>query len=283
MIRAAEQSPLQLIRDALPSLAGARARVAQIILDDPYEAGRNSITWLADQAETQAATVTRLSTALGFSGFPALRAAVANENGREVQAGWESDIGSEISPADAPEDVLNVLAGHQFRAIRNAMANIDLREVLRAADTIVAANRVQIFGEWGDKPPADELFMRLLRIGVPVWVSEGAYTSQMGASLLAAGDVALVVSRSGESDIALQFLNKAAGRGATTMVLTGSPDSSLAAASDITLFTGTGTGDGHTWTEYFAGRASDDFLGGLLWMLVAQRLQSSFTPEDPNS
>lgn len=283
MIRAAEQSPLQLIRDTLPTLSGARERVAQIILSDPDEAGRNSITWLAERADTQAATVTRLSTALGYSGFPALRAAVANENGREVQAGWESDIGSEISPADSPEDVLNVLAGHQFRAVRNAMANIELDQVLKAAESIVTAKRVQIFGEWGDKPPADELFMRLLRIGVPAWFSEGAYTSEIGASLLSAGDVALVVSRSGESDIASSFIRTAANHGATTIVLTGSPDSSLAKGCDITLFTGTGTGDGHTWTEYFAGRASDDFLGGLLWMLVAQRLPSSFTPEDPKS
>lgn len=274
MIRAAEQSPLQLIRDALTSLSGARARVAQTILDDPYEAGRNSITWLADKAETQPATVTRLSTALGYSGFPALRAAVANENGREVQAGWESDIGSEISPGDLPEDVLNVLAGHQFRAIRSAMANIDLTAVLRAADSIVAAKRVQIFGEWGDKPPADELYMRLLRIGVPVWVGEGAYSARVGASLLTPGDAAIIVSRSGESDIASGFMTEAARHGATTIVLTGDPGSSLAGQCDIALFTG--TGGGHTWTEYFAGRASDDFLGGLLWMLVAQRLPSAF-------
>jgi DNA-binding MurR/RpiR family transcriptional regulator len=275
MIRAAEQSPLQLIREALSSLSGARARVAQTILDDPYEAGRNSITWLAEKAATQPATVTRLSTSLGYNGFPALRAAVANENGREVQAGWESDIGSEISPADSPEEVLNVLAGHQFRAIRSAMANTDLVEVVRAAECIVTARRVQIFGEWGDKPPADELYMRLLRIGVPVWVGEGAYSARVGASLLAAGDVALVVSRSGDSEIASTFIAEAARHGATTIVLTGDPESPLANQCDIALFTG--TGGGHTWTEYFAGRASDDFLGGLLWMLVAQRLPSAFT------
>jgi len=243
-------------------------RVAKIILDDPYEAGRNSITWLADKAETQPATVTRLSTALGYSGFPALRAAVANENGREVQAGWESDIGSEISPTDSPEEVLNVLAGHQFRAIRSAMTNIDLNRVVSAADSIVAANRVQIFGEWGDKPPADELYMRLMRI-------EGAYSARVGASLLAPGDVAVVVSRSGENDIASKFMVEAAGHGATTILLTGEQDSPLARECDMVLFTGTGAG--HTWTEYFAGRASDDFLGGLLWMFVAQRLSSTFT------
>jgi len=275
MIRAAEPSPLQLIRDALPTLAGARRRVAQAILDDPFEAGRNSITWLAELAQTQPATVTRLSSALGYNGFPALRAAVANEGGREIQAGWESDIGSEITPTDASEQVMNVLAGHQMRAIRNAMSAIDLPALERAADRIAAADRVHIFGEWGDKPPADELYMRLLRIGVPVWSHEGSYAAKIGAEQLSASDVAIAVSRSGESQIAAEFLATAQSNSAVTVLLTGEVDSSLARQADIVLFTG--TAGGHSWTEYFAGRASDSFLAGLLWMLVAQRLEASFT------
>jgi DNA-binding MurR/RpiR family transcriptional regulator len=262
------------MRDALPGLTGGRRRVAELILADPIEAGRNSITWLAEQSGTQAATVTRLSTALGYSGFPALRAAVASESGRESQAGWESDIGPDLTPHDSPEQVMNVLAGHEFRALRNAMANVDLSLLSRAADAIATAKRVVIFGEWGDRPPAEELSMRLLRIGVPVWACEGSHTARVGASLLTKGDVAIAVVRSGESDIAAAFLSEAAAHHATTVIITGTPNGPLAANTDLVLFTG--TGGGRTWTEYFAGRASDDFLGGVLWILVAQRLKASF-------
>ena len=274
MNTAADHSPLQLMRDALPNLNGGRRRVAEVILADPLEAGRNSITWLAEQSGTQAATVTRLSTALGYSGFPALRAAVANESGRESQAGWESDIGPDLTPQDTPEQVMNVLAGHEFRALRNAMANVDLTRLSAAADAIATAKRVEIFGEWGDRPPAEELAMRLLRIGVPVWAREGSHSARVGASLLHKGDVALAVVRSGDSEIAAAFLAEAASRHATTVIITGDPGGPLAAHADLVLFTG--TGGGRTWTEYFAGRASDDFLGGVLWILVAQRLKASF-------
>ena len=275
MVTAAEASPLELIRDMLPTLSGARLRVAEIILADPLEAGRNSITWLADRAETQAATITRLSTALGYSGFPALRAAVASETGRESQAGWVSEVGTDITRTDTPEHVINTLAGHDFRALRNALSNVDIGTLTAAADRIAVATRVEIFGEWGDRPPADELSMRLMRIGVPVWMHDGAYAAKVGASLLDEEGVALVVSRSGNSTIADAFLSVAASRGATTMVITGVPDSMLAQRADIVLYTG--TGGGKTWIEYFAGRASDDFLGGVLWMLVAQRLDASFS------
>jgi DNA-binding MurR/RpiR family transcriptional regulator len=274
MVTAAEPSPLQLIRDALPSLSGARLRVAQIMLDDPLEAGRNSITWLASRAGTQAATVTRLSTALGYSGFPSLRAAVANESGRELQAGWTNDIGSEVTPSDSPEQVMNVLGGHQFRALRNAMSNIDITVLVDAADKIAAATRVEIFGEWGDRPAADELSMRLMRLGVPVWMHEGAYAAKVGASLLDRKGVAIAVTRNGDSDIVQGFLAEAAQQDATTIVITGVPEGSASRTADMVLFTG--TGGGRTWTEYFAGRASDDFVGAVLWMLVAQRLNASF-------
>jgi DNA-binding MurR/RpiR family transcriptional regulator len=274
MTTAAEPSPLQLLRDALPTLTGARLRVAEIVLTDPLEAGRNSITWLASQANTQPATVTRLSASLGYSGFPAFRAAIANDSGRQLQAGWASDIGTDVAPDDSPEQIMNVLAGHEFRALRNALSNVDLGLIVRAAECIATASRVEIFGEWGDRPPADELHMRLKRLGVPVWMHEGAYGARVGASLLDQNGVAIAISRNGDSEIAQAFLEEAASHGATTVVITGAPDNPVTHAADIVLFTG--TGGGRTWIEYFAGRASDDFVGGVLWMLVAQRRGASF-------
>ncbi|NEE40683.1 MurR/RpiR family transcriptional regulator, partial [Streptomyces sp. SID7982] len=147
-----EVSPLELLRSVLPGLTGAKLQVAEVILRAPAEVGRSSITWLAGEARTSAATITRLSTALGFDGFPELRAALAREHGRDVQAGWEKDIGSAISPDDPADKVLSTLAANQFSAARNAMASVDLEAMAEVADRIVSARRVQLFGEWGDAP-----------------------------------------------------------------------------------------------------------------------------------
>ncbi|WP_326683236.1 MurR/RpiR family transcriptional regulator [Streptomyces microflavus] len=265
-----ETSPLEILRRALPELTGAKLRVAEVVLRDPSVVGRSSITWLAGEARTSPATITRLSTALGFDGFPELRAALAREHGRGVQAGWEQDIGSAISPDDPPEKVLSTLAANQFSAARNATASVDLDAMARVADRIVSAQRVQLFGEWGDAPPAYELQLRLFRIGIPVWYDEGAYFTQVGASLLAPGDVALVISRSGDSPIAMKFVEVAREHGAMTVLITGDLQSPLAGAVDVPLHTGTGVGG--SWTDYFAGRSSDSLLGALLWALVAQRV-----------
>ncbi|RPK54826.1 hypothetical protein EES43_27560 [Streptomyces sp. ADI96-02] len=63
---------------------------------------------------------------------------------------------------------------------------------------------------------------------------------------------------------------KAREHGALTAVITGSPQSPIAAEVDVALHTGTGVGG--SWTDYFAGRSSDSLIGALLWALVAQRI-----------
>ncbi|WP_331714219.1 MurR/RpiR family transcriptional regulator [Auraticoccus cholistanensis] len=273
MDRALNQSPLQLIRQALPDLNAAMTRVAEQILEHPQDVGRAPITRLAEQADTSPATVTRLAVLLGFEGYPALRAAIAEENGRGAQAGWEADIGRMIQPDDPADQVLNVLAGTQANALRNALGAIDLDAAGRLADAMAAATRIHIYGEWGDAIPAQELHIRLLRIGRPTWFTRDAQEAAVVSSLLGPSDVALVLSRSGRNAGAEELVRLARLRGATTAVITGMAESALAGAVDEVLLTG--TPDGPAWTDYFAGRASDVLTAGLLWVLVAQRTVDS--------
>lgn len=267
------EAPLKLISDLLPQLNGATRRVAELILASPERAGRSSITNLAAEADTSAATLTRLATALGYDGFPALRAAIATDHGRDLQAGWERDIGTEITPSDPPEHVLNVLAGTHAQALRSAVDAIDLPTAERLADAIAGASRIAIFGEWGDAIPAEELQIRLLRIGRPAWFHRGRQEAAVAARLLGPGDVALGIARSGEHGDAEQFLRLAGESGATTAVITGMTGSPMAGLADLVI--DTGIRDGPNWTDYFAGRATDALAAGLIFVLVAQRTPDS--------
>ncbi|WP_152361532.1 MurR/RpiR family transcriptional regulator [Microlunatus speluncae] len=265
--------PLQSIKALLPELTGATRRVADLILTDPERAGRSSITSLAAAADTSPATLTRLAGTLGHDGFPALRAAIATEHGRDLQAGWERDIGTAITPADPADRVLDVLAGTHAQALRSAVAAIDLAAAERLADAITGAGRISIFGEWGDAIPAEELQLRLLRIGRPAWFHRGRREAAVAGRLLGPRDVALVISRSGRHPDAAEFLRLAGAAGAITAVITGMTDSPLARASDLVI--DTGIKDGPNWTDYFAGRATDALAAGLIFVLVAQRTPDS--------
>ena len=202
------------------------------------------------------------------------------EVGRGLEAGWASDIGLAIGPADPPEQVLNVLASTQANALRNALSSIDLAAATRVADAIAGARRTHIYGEWGDAIPARELYIRLLRIGIPVWFFDGPQSSEIGAGLLGEGDVALTVIRSGHNTTALEFVRRSQAVGALTVAITGVVDSPLGRAAEVVLDTGTAAGG--TWTEFFAGRASDVLTAGLLFVLVAQRVPDHLTANAPN-
>ncbi|WP_147915580.1 MurR/RpiR family transcriptional regulator [Ruania zhangjianzhongii] len=268
--QADDASPLQALRDTLPTLSGATARAAAHIVASPAEVSGMSITHLAAASDVSPATLTRLAGVLGYSGFPALRAAIATEHGREVQGGWQRDIGTAINPADTAEDVLGVLVSAQTRAARHLMGALDLDGASRAAGWIAAAGRIHLHGEWGDSVALHELYLRLLRIGRPVWRHESQQASRVAASLMGPGDVALVLARSTEDVAALEFCRLSAARGAHTVAIISDPGCTLAREVEVALYTG--TREGSAWTDYFAGRASDTLTAALLWVLVAQRI-----------
>lgn len=267
---ASSPSALQRIREAVPQLNPTTRRIAEAILADPLGAGDSSITALAASAESSPAAVSRFSRRVGYAGFPALRSAIALDNGRAAQSGWERDIGTAITPSDASRDVLDILAGTAARALRDATAVIDLHQVERAADAITRAERVHLHGEWGDSIAVRELYLRLLRIGVAVWCHEtGPRTLDLVAGTFTERDVVLVLNRSGDDATALHLVQAGQRARATTIAVHGVPGSLLGQAADVPLYTG--IRNGTVWTQHFAGRASDTLVTSMLWLLVAQR------------
>ncbi|GAA1488757.1 MurR/RpiR family transcriptional regulator [Brachybacterium sacelli] len=267
---ASPASALQRIREAIPQLNPTARRIAEAILADPLGAGDASITALAATAETSPAAVSRFSRRVGYTGFPALRSAIALDNGRAAQSGWERDIGTAITPSDAPRDVLDILAGTAARALRDAAAVVDLRQIERAAEAITRAERVHLHGEWGDSVAVRELYLRLLRIGVAVWCHEtGPRTLDLVAGTFTERDAVLVLNRSGDDDTALHLVQAAQRAGSTTIAVHGVPGSVLEESVDVPVYTG--IRNGTVWTQHFAGRASDTLVTSMLWLLVAQR------------
>src|SRR5699024_8063975 len=105
-------------------------------------------------------------------------------------------------PDDDPAKVLSVLIASQNRAMRNASAAINLDAAHRVADWLAAAGRIQLYGDWGDSVSVYELYLRLLRIGRPVWFQDSRQGSKVTAGLLGPGDVMVCLTRSGNDEVA---------------------------------------------------------------------------------
>ena len=263
-------SALQQLRESLPELNPTMRAVAEALLEDPLRAGSISITQIARIAGASPATVSRLAARLGHDGFPALRSAIALDNGRTRQSGWERDIGGAVSPEDPPRRVLDTLAGTAARSLRDAVDLLDVELFEQAAARIAAADRVHLYGDWGDSIALRELQMRLMRIGVAAWFHEAGHTTlRLVAHTLTAQDAVVVLGRSGRDQEAVSFLRDAAAAGAATIALHGDADSPIAAEAELALYTG--VRNGTVWTQYYAGRVSDVLATSFLWLLVAQK------------
>src|SRR5699024_12627782 len=127
-----------------------------------------------------------LSTArLGYDGGPALRAAIALDTGRARESGWERDMGDAIAPEAPARRVLDPMAGTAAPSLRDAVDVLDVELFEEAATRIAAAERVHLYGDWGDSVAMRELQMRLLRIGVAAWFHDaGPTTLRLVASTL---------------------------------------------------------------------------------------------------
>jgi DNA-binding MurR/RpiR family transcriptional regulator len=234
---AAEPGLLARLGQTRATLSGALAQVAEAVLENPAAASRATITELAERVGTSPGTITRFCRALGFSGYQELRVALAEEAGRAAQGRWNTDIGREIHQDDKVDRVLEVLLAANIRALQETAAQLDLAAVDAAVRALADARQVHLFGIGTSGVSAEELRLRLFRIGVACWAWSDVHNGLTSAALLDGRDVAVGISESGRVNETHDFLAEAARRGATTVAVTGDASSPLALAADLRLTT----------------------------------------------
>ena len=226
------------LRQALPGLRPSERRLAEAALAEPADVAGLTITELASQQETSTATVTRLCRSLGFTGYPALRLALAragaNESGRRIEFGVSE---GDIDPADTTRDVVRKLAYQEARAVEETADRLDLDQLDRVVAAITAASVVDAYGSASSGLAAQDLQQKLRRIGYQVNAWADAHLALTSAAVLPPDAVAVAFSHSGETEEAISALNVAAGRGAFTVAVTNFPGSPLAELADATLTT----------------------------------------------
>ncbi|MET4158560.1 MurR/RpiR family transcriptional regulator [Agromyces sp. PvR057] len=229
---------LSEVRQALPRLSSAEARVADAIIADPGIVVDLTITELAIVCNTSLSTVARFCQTLGYSGYREFRMEVAGALSREAAERdrfglADSDIGAD----DSAEDVVAKIAFHEVLAIEQTVKGLDTVVLDQVVDAIVGAGHVDLYGFGASGLTAQDLQQKLARIGISAACSVDVHLALVSAALRKPTDVAIGISHSGLTAETHHTLEVARDAGATTVAITNSPDSPLAELADFVLTT----------------------------------------------
>jgi len=225
------------ISGLLPALSPAEQRVARLVVADPADAARRTITDLATAAETSEATVIRFCRSVGLEGYPQLRIRLAAEAARRVEPPDARVVGGDIPPGADLTQIIATIAFNDARAVEETAQQLDPEACEAVVDAMTAAGRIDIYGAGASGFVASDFQQKLHRIGRTAYYWPDIHTALTSAALLGKGDVAMGISHSGSTSDVLDVLDVARSRGATTVALTNFPRSPIADVADHVLTT----------------------------------------------
>jgi DNA-binding MurR/RpiR family transcriptional regulator len=225
------------VRSLLPSLPPAERRVAQRVIDDPEGVANSTITELAHACGTSETTVIRFCRAIGFTGYPELRLTLATEAGRAQITSGGRIVGSDISPDDSLEQIVEKVTFADARAVEETAAQLDVKNLEQVVDAVAKARRIDIYGVGASAFVAMDFQQKLHRIGRISYAWSDAHIMLTSAAVLDRGDVAIGISHTGATVDTIDALTVAKRRGVTTVALTNFPRSAITEVADLVLTT----------------------------------------------
>jgi RpiR family transcriptional regulator, carbohydrate utilization regulator len=266
---------LMRVHRALDQLSGARRRVAESILESPWDAHGLSIGELADRSGVSENAVNRFARSIGYSGYRAFSQALALDLGRTLGVMHSQPLEVIQQPDDGTPSLTRLFARvfeMEIAAMRDTLANLDEANVSRAVAAMAKAERILFVGTGTAASLCQIAQYRCGNLGlVASWASDPMIMVSE-ASLLREGDAILGVSYSGVSRATLEVLDYAARkRHATAIALTATRGSRIVAIVDIALAV-FGPGVSVAAGQFTARTAGMAFLEALITAVAVEKL-----------
>jgi len=224
---------LAAVRAREPELTASEAKVARIVLDNPEEVVRLTITELAERAEVGVATISRFCQRLGLRGFHELKIEIAHE----LVPGAVTTTPLVGAGGDYPTWAGGA-ARRTIGMIENTLRQFDPEAFTRAVELLVKARRIDFYGLASSGLTAQDAQLRFLSLGKTCNAYVDSHVQAMAAAVLGPEDVAVAISYSGSTKDMVSSLQVARRRGARTVAIIGTPRSPLAEVADVLLVAG---------------------------------------------
>ena len=228
------------IRGLLPSLNEQEQKVGQYVLDHPYEVIHLPMADLAERCGVGDTTIFRFCRRVRTDGYQDFKITLARELPQAAPA-----IYAAVAAGDTLAQAAQRVIADDMKSLEDTLRVLDMGVLARAAEALLAARRVDIYGSGGSAVAALDLQYKLMRVGVRAQPYVDAQLQALSASLLTPADVAVGISHSGAAPEVLRALEMAKKAGSRTIALTNHPASPIARLADISLCTAAQDAPGH--------------------------------------
>jgi len=223
------QSAYARIKSLHAQLGKADQKIADYILNDNTDKKSLTVQGLANGANVSTATVSRFVKRIGFSSYREFSLSLA------VPSQPSNTFFGEIAPQDNTEQIVRKVFNGAKTAVDSTYEIIDPQAWHTAADWLISARRVGLFGIGGSSIVALNGYHKLLRTPLDVEQHPDYDVQLMQSVRMRKGDVAIVISHSGRNKDTLKITRQLKANDVKVIAITAFPNSVLANLADLVL------------------------------------------------
>ena len=220
------------IQEKLESLSKMERKTAECMAENQDKLIYASITELAELAGTSEATVTRVCTKLGYSGFQALKVSVARE-----LVSQQEKIHEDLKADSPPEMIIDKIFSSAIHTLTMTRKALDGKAVAGSIDALCRARRIVVIGNGNSGAIALDAQHKFLRIGLSVSAYTDDHMQMIAVVSMTKDDVLIAISHSGSSRDVAEAMQVAKENGATVISITNNGISPVSKLADIRLYT----------------------------------------------
>ena len=232
------KSALLRLRERQDSMSATERSVSDYLLSHEGEAMGLSIHQLAEKTFSSPSTVIRMCQRIGFAGYKDFRQAVTCEVAvRRLNQGEER---KEITWSDSLDDIVDKVTYQNIMSLEDTKSLIDTDTLQACVDLVRSSRTVLLFGLGASLCAVRDLNLKLLRLNKPCVVNDDWRAQLLQAENAGKDDLAVVVSRSGETAEVIECMKALRENGPPIIAITRQVPSPVAELSDHRLYTADG-------------------------------------------
>ena len=218
------------IQSQYSTLSKVGKRIADYILADPVHITSISIQQMAAELDIAESSIIRFCKIVGCAGFSEVKLLLAKYSPKSVRTIFE-----DLSETDSISTISESVFSRNIDTLERALQLLDFEKIEQAVGVLSRAENILILGVGASGTIAEDFYIRLMRIGIRAVSLTDSHLMQIQASQCGPDTAVIAISHTGKTREIVSAVRTARECGASTIGITGYPDTSLKEVSDICL------------------------------------------------